>query len=62
MTSVREEKEKTSVETVKEEVTKTTKLPVTFDSNIILIIVLAVIIVAIIVLFIVKKKLDNKNK
>lgn len=62
MTSVREEREKTSIETVKEEVTKTTKLPVTFDSNMILIIVFAVIIVAIIVLLIVRKKLANKSK
>ena len=61
MTSVRIERERTSTETVTEEVTTTTKLPVTFDSNIILLIVLAVIIVAIIVLFIVKKKV-SKNK
>ena len=62
MTSVRVEREITSTETVKEEVTTTTKLPVTFDSNMILIIVFAVIIVAIIVLLIVRKKLANKNK
>ena len=61
MTSVRIERERTSTETVTEEVTTTTRLPVTFDSNIILLIVLAVIIVAIIVLFIVKKKV-SKNK
>ena len=61
MTSVRKESEKTITETLTEEVTTTTKLPVTFDSNIILIIVLGVIIVAIIVLLIVKKKL-SKNK
>ena len=62
MTSVRKEREKTSIETVKEEVTKTTKLPVTFDSNLILIIIFTVIIVAIIVLFIVRKKLANKSR
>ena len=62
MTSVRVEREITSTETVKEEVTTTTKLPVTFDSNMILIIVFAVIIVAIIVLLIVRKKLANKSK
>ena len=61
MTSVREETEQRSTETVTEEVTTTTKLPVTFDSNIILIIVLAVIIVAIVVLLVIKKKNSNKN-
>ena len=61
MTSVREEAEQRSTETVTEEVTTTTKLPVTFDSNIILIIALAVIIVAIVVLLVIKKKNSNKN-
>ncbi len=61
MTSVREEAEQRSTETVTEEVTTTTKLPVTFDSNIILIIALAVIIVAIVVLLVIKKKHSNKN-
>lgn len=61
MTSVREETERTSTETVTEEVTTTTRLPVTFDSNMILIIVFAVIIVAIIVLLIIKKNV-SKNK
>ena len=60
MTSVREETEQTSTETIKEEVTTTTKLPVTFDSNIILVIVFAVIIVAIIVLLVIKKKISKK--
>ena len=61
MTSVREETEERTTETVTEEVTTTTKLPVTFDSNMILIIVLAIIIVAIIVLFVVKKRMSKKH-
>ena len=59
MTSVREEREKILTETETEEVVTTTKLPVTFDSNIILILVLVIIILAIIALMITKKKLEK---
>lgn len=61
MTCTREENKQISTETVKEEVTTTTKLPVTFDSNMILIIVFAIIIVAIIVLLVLKKKTSSKH-
>ncbi len=61
MTSVREEKEKTSTQTVTEEVSTKTKLPVTFDSNIILIIAFVIIVLAIIILLVLRKKITKKN-
>ena len=62
MTCAREETEERSTEIVKEEVTTTTKLPLTFDATMTLIVVLGVIIVAIVILLVIKKKTSNKSK
>ena len=55
MTCAREETEERSTEIVKEEVTTTTKLPLTFDATMTLIVVLGIIIVAIVILLVIKK-------
>ncbi len=65
MTSVRIETERTYTDLIQEEVTTTTKLPITFDINIVLIVLFIIIILVIIVLLIIKSKMNkmsNENK